>query len=109
MSRFIWFPPLYLPLANRVCEQKTCSFVIARVNPYFASQLFDNELTDGQSESCALCVFIEFLEAVEYLILVLLGDSATGITDGEECCVFRLFYQFQCDRALCRKFRSVDE
>ena len=56
-----------------------------------------------------MSVFIELFEAVEYLVLVLLGDSATGITNGEKGRIFRLFHQFQGDSALCSKLCGVDK
>ncbi|WP_143024897.1 hypothetical protein [Bacteroides ovatus] len=53
-------------MTNRVCEQETGSFLIIGVNPYFTTQLLDNELAGvsrGHYNMMLLAGIMEILSA----------------------------------------------
>ena len=65
--------------ADRQCKHKTCSLLIVAVYPYLASQLRDNQPGDGEPQSCALHIFIEFHETLEHVFVFFGGNAASRV------------------------------
>ena len=92
-----------------VGEHKTGPLGIFMIYPYPATDLFDDKLADGKSQSCALSTFIYFFKTVEYLLLFFQRDTAAGVGDGKERDRIRFFLDLESDNTLCREFGGVDK
>ena len=53
-------------------------------NPYFTSEMFYNQLADGEPKPAALGILVEFLESVEEGGLLLGSNAASGVGHGKQ-------------------------
>ena len=64
-------------------EAESRALVIIGVNPYLAPETLDDVSAYRESESRALCVFVDFLEPVEHLLALVGGYAASRVGDGK--------------------------
>ena len=92
-----------------MCEAETGTSRVAGVNPYLTPETLDGELADGEAQSAALRLFVELLEALEYLLLLLQRDAAAGVLDAEERLTGGGEAEREVDVALGGELGGVDE
>lgn len=63
----------------RQCDRECAAFSYDRFQRDMAFEGLDDALADGQSQSCSLGEFVEFLETFKDHGLFLFGNAFTGI------------------------------
>ena len=69
--------------ADGVGEYEAGAVSIFTVNPYFTSEMFYNQLADGEPKPAALGILVEFLESVEDDGLLFGINAASGVGRGK--------------------------
>lgn len=70
--------------ADGVGEYEAGAVSIFTVNPYFTSEMFYNQLADGEPEPATLDILVEFLEPVEDGGLLFGSNAASGVGHGKQ-------------------------